>query len=71
MVVQVWISRRFWEQVNLLAKNHWVALLMINSFNPSKVFPSAHDTCDLSLARMENELKAETEVLSAGRTYRF
>lgn len=43
----------------------------INKFNPSKVFLSSHDSCDHSLTRMKQELKAETEVLKAGKTYRF
>jgi 7,8-dihydropterin-6-yl-methyl-4-(beta-D-ribofuranosyl)aminobenzene 5'-phosphate synthase len=43
----------------------------INRFNPSKVFLSSHDSCDHSLTRMKQELKAETEVLKAGKTYRF
>ena len=43
----------------------------LNKFNPSKVFLSGHDSCDHSLTRMGHELKAETEVLKAGATYRF
>ena len=43
----------------------------LNKFNPSKVFLSGHDSCDHSLTRMKHELKAETEVLKAGKTYRF
>ena len=43
----------------------------LNKFNPRKVFLSAHDSCDHSLTRMKEELKAETEVLRAGMTYRF
>ncbi|MBW1674030.1 MAG: MBL fold metallo-hydrolase [Deltaproteobacteria bacterium] len=43
----------------------------LNKFNPHKVFLSGHDSCDHSLARMKNELNAETEVLKAGATYRF
>jgi len=43
----------------------------LNKFNPRKVFLSGHDSCDHSLARMKKELKAETEVLRAGMTYRF
>ncbi len=41
----------------------------INQFNPRKVFLSGHDSCDHSLTRMNQELKAETEVLTAGVTY--
>ena len=43
----------------------------LNKFNPCKVFLSGHDSCDHSLTRMKHELKAETEVLRAGKTYRF
>jgi len=43
----------------------------LNKFNPSKIFLSGHDSCDHSLTRMKSELKAETEVLKAGATYRF
>ena len=43
----------------------------LNGINPQKVFLSAHDSCDHSLARMQQELDAEIEVLEAGKTYRF
>lgn len=43
----------------------------INAFNPTRVFLSAHDSCDNSLNRMKRELNANTEVLQAGMTYRF
>ncbi len=43
----------------------------INRAAPERVLLSAHDTCDASLARMENELEAETRVLRAGKTYRL
>ena len=43
----------------------------LNKFNPSKVFLSSHDSCDHSLTCMKHELKAENEVLKAGKTYRF
>ena len=42
----------------------------INDAGPEKVYLSGHDTCDYALSRMERELKAETEVLKAGATYR-
>ncbi len=41
----------------------------INNAGPRKVFLSGHDTCDHSLDRMRNELKATTEVLAAGGVY--
>jgi len=43
----------------------------INGAGPKKVYLSGHDTCDYALDRMKRELKAETEVLKAGATYRF
>ncbi len=43
----------------------------INDVKPDKVFISAHDSCDKSISRFKNELKAETHVLKAGGTYRF
>jgi 7,8-dihydropterin-6-yl-methyl-4-(beta-D-ribofuranosyl)aminobenzene 5'-phosphate synthase len=43
----------------------------LNSLKPQKVFLSAHDSCDHSLARLQQELDAETEVFKAGQTYRF
>jgi 7,8-dihydropterin-6-yl-methyl-4-(beta-D-ribofuranosyl)aminobenzene 5'-phosphate synthase len=42
----------------------------INNASPEKVFLSGHDTCDYALNRMKNELKAQTEVLMAGATYK-
>jgi len=47
------------------------AIAAINSASPKRVYLSGHDTCDHSLDRMKKELKAETEVLEAGATYRF
>jgi 7,8-dihydropterin-6-yl-methyl-4-(beta-D-ribofuranosyl)aminobenzene 5'-phosphate synthase len=47
------------------------AITAINSASPKRVYLSGHDTCDHSLDRMKKELKAETEVLEAGATYRF
>jgi 7,8-dihydropterin-6-yl-methyl-4-(beta-D-ribofuranosyl)aminobenzene 5'-phosphate synthase len=43
----------------------------INGAGPKKVYLSGHDTCDYALDRMKRKLKAETEVLKAGATYRF
>ena len=43
----------------------------INEAKPTKVFLSAHDTCDHALARLGRELEAETTVLKAGTTYRL
>jgi len=43
----------------------------LDELDPRRVLPSAHDSCDHSLTRMERELKAETQVLEAGETYRF
>jgi 7,8-dihydropterin-6-yl-methyl-4-(beta-D-ribofuranosyl)aminobenzene 5'-phosphate synthase len=43
----------------------------INEAGPKKVLLSAHDTCDHALARLSDELNAETTVLEAGETYRI
>jgi len=43
----------------------------INAAGPKHVFLSAHDTCDYALKRFQNELKAETDVLRTGATYRL
>lgn len=43
----------------------------VNQTSPTKVFLSGHDSCDHSIARMLQELKAETTVLNAGGTYRI
>ncbi|MEA3305633.1 MAG: MBL fold metallo-hydrolase [Candidatus Omnitrophota bacterium] len=42
---------------------------VINAAGPKHVFLSEHDTCDYSIKRFKNELKAETKVLKAGATY--
>jgi 7,8-dihydropterin-6-yl-methyl-4-(beta-D-ribofuranosyl)aminobenzene 5'-phosphate synthase len=44
---------------------------VINKIAPRKVFLSGHDTCDHALGRMEKELDAECEILTAGETYYF
>ncbi|WP_133513327.1 MBL fold metallo-hydrolase [Candidatus Thiosymbion oneisti] len=46
-------------------------ILALDECDPHRVLPSAHDSCDHSLTRMERELKAETQILEAGETYRF
>jgi 7,8-dihydropterin-6-yl-methyl-4-(beta-D-ribofuranosyl)aminobenzene 5'-phosphate synthase len=46
-------------------------LANLEQIKPQAFFPSAHDTCDHALSRMEKELTTETEVLEAGKTYRF
>jgi len=43
----------------------------INTAEPKHVFLSAHDSCDYALKRFQNELKAETQVLRTGATYRL
>ena len=43
----------------------------INAAGPKKLFLSGHDTCDYALNSMKRGLKAETEVLKAGATYRI
>jgi 7,8-dihydropterin-6-yl-methyl-4-(beta-D-ribofuranosyl)aminobenzene 5'-phosphate synthase len=43
----------------------------LNDAGPKRVYLSGHDTCDHALGRMKEELKAETEILKAGSTYRL
>jgi 7,8-dihydropterin-6-yl-methyl-4-(beta-D-ribofuranosyl)aminobenzene 5'-phosphate synthase len=43
----------------------------INETDAKRVLLSAHDTCDHALDRLRRELKAESEVLEAGATYRL
>jgi 7,8-dihydropterin-6-yl-methyl-4-(beta-D-ribofuranosyl)aminobenzene 5'-phosphate synthase len=43
----------------------------LNAAAPSKVFLSAHDSCDHALSRLQRELTADTVVLEAGSTYRI
>jgi 7,8-dihydropterin-6-yl-methyl-4-(beta-D-ribofuranosyl)aminobenzene 5'-phosphate synthase len=43
----------------------------INNAAPQNVFLSAHDTCDYTLERFQKELKAETNILRAGATYKL
>lgn len=43
----------------------------LNRAGPSKVYLSAHDTCDHALARLERELRATAVVLKAGATVRI
>ena len=43
----------------------------LNVIKPKHVFLSAHDTCDYSINRFENDLKSETTVLKAGGVYKL
>ncbi len=43
----------------------------LNAIKPKHVFLSAHDTCDYSINRFENDLKSETTVLRAGGCYKI
>jgi 7,8-dihydropterin-6-yl-methyl-4-(beta-D-ribofuranosyl)aminobenzene 5'-phosphate synthase len=47
------------------------AIAAINAAGPQRMALSGHDSGDYALARMQTELKAETEVLKAGASYRF
>ena len=47
------------------------AIKAINAAGPRRVVLSGHDSDDYALARLADELEAETEVLRAGATYRF
>ena len=48
-----------------------LTIAALNVAAPDRVLLSGHDSCDVSLKRMETELSAETEVLRAGKTYDF
>ncbi len=43
----------------------------LNRTAPEQVLLSAHDTCGHALGRMENELAADTCIVTAGRAYRI
>ena len=43
----------------------------LNVVKPKHVFLSAHDTCDYSINRFQNDLESETTVLRAGATYQL
>ena len=43
----------------------------INNENPREIFLSGHATCDYALNRMKKELRAQTEVIMAGETYKI
>ena len=56
-----------WKRITL--EDLGRAIDAINEAGPAKVFLSAHDTCDFSLKRMQQEIDAEVCVLEAGSTY--
>lgn len=58
-----------WERIT--EEDLQVAVAAINEAAPQRVLLSAHDTDDYALERFAAELRAETTVLEAGRTYRF
>ena len=58
-----------WQRISNNDLNRTIA--HINEAGPKRVLLSAHDTCDHALARMADELDAETVVLKAGETYRL
>jgi 7,8-dihydropterin-6-yl-methyl-4-(beta-D-ribofuranosyl)aminobenzene 5'-phosphate synthase len=58
-----------WQKINNEDLDRTITT--INAAGPKKVYLSGHDTCDYALARMKQKLKAETEVLQAGETYRI
>ena len=47
------------------------SMTVINGYRPERVLLSAHDSCDFALDRAKEILTAQTEVLTAGLTYRF
>lgn len=46
-----------------------LTIAALNQAAPDRVLLSGHDSCDVSIKRMETELSADTEVLSVGKTY--
>ena len=58
-----------WSPINDKDLEH--AIGAINAAKPQIVMLSAHDTCDHSLMRMQQEINADVRVLKAGRTYSF
>jgi 7,8-dihydropterin-6-yl-methyl-4-(beta-D-ribofuranosyl)aminobenzene 5'-phosphate synthase len=58
-----------WQQITDQDLSRTIAVL--NAAGPQKVYLSAHDTCDHALHRLQAELRAETQVLAAGATYRL
>jgi 7,8-dihydropterin-6-yl-methyl-4-(beta-D-ribofuranosyl)aminobenzene 5'-phosphate synthase len=58
-----------WQRITDKDLNQTIAA--INDAGPRKVYLSGHDTCDHALDRMKKDLKAETELLRAGVTYRL
>jgi len=62
-------GKPFWQKINDNDLSETIGA--INEISPAMVLPSAHDTCDHALNRMENELHSKTETLRAGKTYRF
>ncbi len=58
-----------WQRITDDDLSH--AIATINRAGARKALLSAHDTCDHALARLTQELDAETLVLEAGATYRL
>jgi 7,8-dihydropterin-6-yl-methyl-4-(beta-D-ribofuranosyl)aminobenzene 5'-phosphate synthase len=58
-----------WQKINDDDLSH--AIAHVNAAGPKRVLLSAHDTCDHALKRLGDELRADTTVLEAGRTYRL
>jgi len=58
-----------WSSLNDSHLNRTIEI--INQVSPEKVFLSAHDTCDYSIGKFQNELNAKTFVLKAGERYKL
>ncbi len=58
-----------WQRINDEDLSRTISLL--NQVAPKRVLLSAHDSCDHAIARIEQELSAETTVLKAGGTFRM
>jgi 7,8-dihydropterin-6-yl-methyl-4-(beta-D-ribofuranosyl)aminobenzene 5'-phosphate synthase len=62
-------GKQWWERVTFDDVDRTIESL--NRAGVKKLLLSAHDTCDGAIERFKQGVKAETEVLSAGRTYQL
>jgi 7,8-dihydropterin-6-yl-methyl-4-(beta-D-ribofuranosyl)aminobenzene 5'-phosphate synthase len=58
-----------WKKIDDQDLSDTIAFL--NNSPPKKIYLSAHDSCDYAIDRMKNEIAATTEILNAGKTYKF
>lgn len=62
-------GKKPWEEISI--EDLTRTITTINESGAKKVFLSLHDTSDKALNILENELKAEIHILTAGETYSF